>query len=80
VIRGLKQRGFEVHFFLLWWRGELPLRVEDGFAGGHDVPEAVVRRFDDRSQISVYTAAGILTLHTTGQSVIFTRRGSSFNE
>ncbi len=52
VIRGLKQRGFEVHVFYLWLASvELALSRVRGrvLQGGHDVPEAVVRRRFDRS-------------------------------
>jgi predicted ABC-type ATPase len=52
VIRGLKQRGYQVHFFYLWISNvELALaRIRERvLRGGHDVPEAVVRRRFDRS-------------------------------
>jgi predicted ABC-type ATPase len=52
VIRGLKQRGYEVHVFYLWLPSvELALSRVRGrvLQGGHDVPEAVVRRRFDRS-------------------------------
>lgn len=51
-VRNLKKRGYEVHFYFLW-----VLTVDLALArvrarvleGGHDVPEAVVRRRFDRS-------------------------------
>jgi len=52
VIRGLKQRRQEVHVFYLWVPSvELALSRVRGrvLQGGHDVPEAVVRRQFDRS-------------------------------
>jgi len=52
VIRGLKQRRYEVHVFYLWLPSvELALSRVRGrvLQGGHDVPEAVVRRRFDRS-------------------------------
>jgi predicted ABC-type ATPase len=52
VIRGLKQRRYEVHVFYLWLPSvELALARVRGrvLQGGHDVPEAVVRRRFDRS-------------------------------
>ena len=52
VIRRLKQRGYEVHVFYLWLPSvELALSRVRGrvLQGGHDVPEAVVRRRFDRS-------------------------------
>jgi predicted ABC-type ATPase len=52
LIRRLKKRGYEVHFFYLWLPSvDLALfRVRDRVAlGGHDVPETVVRRRFERS-------------------------------
>jgi predicted ABC-type ATPase len=52
VIQGLRQRGYEVHFFYLSLPSvELALSRVRGrvMQGGHDVPEAVVRRRFDRS-------------------------------
>lgn len=52
LVRGLKGRGYSVHFFFLWVPSvDLALsrirgRVREG---GHDVPEAIVRRRFDRS-------------------------------
>ncbi len=52
LVRGLKRRGYSVHFFFLWVPSvDLALsrirgRVREG---GHDVPEAIVRRRFDRS-------------------------------
>jgi len=51
-VRNLKKRGYEVHFFFLWVPTvDLALtRVRARvLEGGHDVPEAVVRRRFDRS-------------------------------
>ena len=52
MIRQLKKRGYKVHFFFLW----VPtvhlalMRVRARvLEGGHDVPEAVIRRRFDRS-------------------------------
>ncbi|MGC2752511.1 MAG: AAA family ATPase [Candidatus Acidiferrum sp.] len=47
VVRGLKRRGYEVHIFYLWVpSAELTLaRIKERvLRGGHDVPEAIVRR------------------------------------
>jgi len=47
VVRGLKRRGYEVHIFYLWVPSpELTLaRIKERvLRGGHDVPEAIVRR------------------------------------
>lgn len=52
LIRRLKNQGYAVHFFFLWLSGvDLALsRIRDRvFEGGHDVPEADVRRRFDRS-------------------------------
>ena len=52
LIRHLRGQGYAVHIFSLWVRGvELALsRVRDRvLEGGHDVPEADVRRRFDRS-------------------------------
>jgi predicted ABC-type ATPase len=52
VIRDLRERGYRVHFFYLWIPSvELALaRIRERvLRGGHDVPEAVVRRRFDRS-------------------------------
>ncbi|HXC48205.1 MAG TPA: zeta toxin family protein [Candidatus Sulfotelmatobacter sp.] len=52
VIRRLKEQGYHVHFFYLWAASvELTLaRIRERvLRGGHDVPEAVVRRRFDRS-------------------------------
>jgi predicted ABC-type ATPase len=52
VIRGLKQRRYEVHVFYLWLPSvELALARVRGrvLQGGHDVPEGVVRRRFGRS-------------------------------
>ena len=52
LIRGLKNQGYAVHFFFLWLsRVDLALsRIEARvLQGGHDVPEADVRRRFDRS-------------------------------
>jgi predicted ABC-type ATPase len=52
LIRRLKSQGYAVHFFFLWLPGvdlalsRIKARV---FQGGHDVPEADVRRRFDRS-------------------------------
>jgi len=52
LIRDLKNQGYAVHFFFLWLSGvDLALsRIRDRVSqGGHDVPEADVRRRFDRS-------------------------------
>jgi len=52
VVRGLKRRGCEVHIFYLWVpSAELTLaRIKERVSrGGHDVPEAIVRRRFGRS-------------------------------
>ena len=52
LIRNLKSRGYEVHFFYLWVRSvELTLSRIKGrvSSGGHDVPAGDVRRRFDRS-------------------------------
>jgi len=52
VVRGLKKRGYEVHIIYLWVpSAELALsRVRDRvLRGGHNIPEAVVRRRFERS-------------------------------
>lgn len=52
LIRNLKGRGYEVHFFFLWVPTvELALSRVRGrvLEGGHDVPEVVVRRRFKRS-------------------------------
>jgi predicted ABC-type ATPase len=52
VVRGLKRRGYGVHIFYLWVPSvELTLaRIEERvLRGGHDVPEAIVRRRFGRS-------------------------------
>jgi len=52
LIRRLKSQGYAVHFFFLWLsRVDLALsRIEARvLQGGHDVPEADVRRRFDRS-------------------------------
>lgn len=52
LIRRLKQRGYATHFFYLWVPSvDLALsRIRERVSrGGHDVPEAVVRRRFDRS-------------------------------
>jgi len=52
VIRAFKDRGYQVHLFYLWIPSvELGLaRIKERvFRGGHDVPEAVVRRRFNRS-------------------------------
>jgi predicted ABC-type ATPase len=52
VMRALKKRGYEVHIFYLWVpSAELTLaRIKERvLRGGHDVPEAVVRRRFGRS-------------------------------
>jgi predicted ABC-type ATPase len=52
VVRGLKKRGYEVHIFYLWVpTAELTLaRIKERvLRGGHDVPEAIVRRRFGRS-------------------------------
>ena len=52
LIRDLKMRGYEVHFFFLWIPtvqlalARVRTRVSEG---GHDVPEVVVRRRFDRA-------------------------------
>jgi predicted ABC-type ATPase len=52
LIRDLKKRGYEAHFFFLWVPTvNLALRRVKArvLEGGHDVPEVVVRRRFDRS-------------------------------
>ena len=52
VVRGLKRRGYDVHIFYLWVpSAELTLaRIKERvLRGGHDVPEAIVRRRFGRS-------------------------------
>jgi predicted ABC-type ATPase len=52
VVRGLKERGYEVHIFYLWVpSAELTLaRIKERvLRGGHDVPESVVRRRFEKS-------------------------------
>jgi len=52
VVRGLKKLGYDVHIFYLWVpSAELALsRVRDRvLRGGHNIPEAVVRRRFERS-------------------------------
>ncbi len=52
LLRRLKAQGYEIHFFYLWLKSvELALsRVKERVSrGGHNVPEAVVRRRFDRS-------------------------------
>jgi predicted ABC-type ATPase len=52
MIRHLKKRGYEVHFFFLWVPSvDLALKRVRArvLEGGHDVPENVVRRRFDRS-------------------------------
>jgi predicted ABC-type ATPase len=52
VIRDLKKRAYQVHFFYLWVPSvELALaRIRERVSrGGHDVPEAAVRRRFERS-------------------------------
>lgn len=52
LIRELKNRGYAAHFFFLWVPSvDLALSRVKGrvLEGGHDVPEAVVRRRFDRS-------------------------------
>jgi len=52
LLRQLKAKGYEIHIFFLWV-GSVDLalsRVQERVSrGGHDVPEAVVRRRFDRS-------------------------------
>jgi len=51
-VRGLKRRGCEVHIFYLWVpSAELTLaRIKERVSrGGHNVPEAIVRRRFGRS-------------------------------
>jgi predicted ABC-type ATPase len=58
LIRRLKERGYQVHFFYLWIPSvELALaRIRERvLRGGHDVPEAVVRRRFDRSATNFLT-------------------------
>ena len=58
LIRNLRDHGSTVHFFFLWVRNaELALeRVRDRvLKGGHNVPEAVVRRRYDRSLRNILT-------------------------
>ena len=52
LIRGLQRNGYEIHFFYLWVPSvELALARVRGrvSSGGHNVPEALVRRRFDRS-------------------------------
>jgi predicted ABC-type ATPase len=52
LVRHLKERAYQVHFFYLWIpRADLALsRVRQRvLRGGHDVPEVIVRRRFDRS-------------------------------
>ena len=52
LIRRLKQRGYVVHLFFLWVPAvEVAVYRVQGrvTAGGHDIPEAVIRRRFDRS-------------------------------
>jgi predicted ABC-type ATPase len=52
LLGGLKAQGYEVHLFFLWVESvDLALsRVQERvLRGGHDVPEATVRRRYDRS-------------------------------
>ena len=52
LLRKLKAEGYDIHFFFLWLKSvDLALlRVKERVSrGGHDVPEAVVRRRFDRS-------------------------------
>ena len=52
LIRQLKKQGYEVHFFFLWVKSvdvALSRVRERVLKGGHDVPEAVVRRRFGRS-------------------------------
>jgi predicted ABC-type ATPase len=52
LLRRLKAQGYEVHLFFLWVESvDLALsRVQERvLRGGHDVPEATVRRRYDRS-------------------------------
>ena len=52
LIRQLKKRGYEVHIFFLWVKSvdvALSRVRERVLKGGHDVPEAVVRRRFGRS-------------------------------
>lgn len=52
LIRGLKDRGYRVHFFFLWLSSiDLALsRIKDRVSeGGHDVPEPDARRRFERS-------------------------------
>jgi predicted ABC-type ATPase len=52
VVRGLKERGYEVHIFYLWVpSAELTLeRIKERvLRGGHDVAETVVRRRFEKS-------------------------------
>jgi len=52
LLRQLKAKGYNIHIFFLWVKNvDLALsRVRERvLRGGHDVPEAVVRRRFDRS-------------------------------
>jgi predicted ABC-type ATPase len=52
LIRGLKKRGYGIHFFYLWLPSvDLALsRVKERVSrGGHNIPESVVRRRFKRS-------------------------------
>jgi predicted ABC-type ATPase len=52
LLRKLKSEGYEIHLFFLWLKSvDLALsRVKERVSrGGHDVPEAIIRRRFDRS-------------------------------
>ncbi len=52
LLRKLKSEGYDIHVFFLWLKSvDLALsRIKERVSrGGHDVPEAVVRRRFDRS-------------------------------
>jgi predicted ABC-type ATPase len=58
LIRQLKKQGYEVHFFFLWVKSvdvALSRVRERVLKGGHDVPEAVVRRRFGRSISNFFT-------------------------
>jgi predicted ABC-type ATPase len=58
LIDELKKRQYEIHFFYLWVpSAEIALsRVRDRVsAGGHDIPETVIRRRFDRSIRNFFT-------------------------
>jgi predicted ABC-type ATPase len=58
LLRRLKAQGYEIHFFFLWLKTvDLALaRVQERVSrGGHDVPEAVIRRRFDRSMRNFLT-------------------------